>query len=115
MAATDALQAETTGVLSPLVQFDTGNPPRAQRACQEWLMGYLEDAGLEVELDGAEAERPNLVARLAAEDGAPGPALGLLSHVDTVLADPEDWRRDPWSGEVVDGFLWGRGAQDMKS
>src|SRR5918911_810890 len=49
------------------------------------------------------------------DDGAAGPSLGLLSHVDTVLADPEDWSRDPWSGEVVDGFLWGRGAQDMKS
>jgi acetylornithine deacetylase/succinyl-diaminopimelate desuccinylase-like protein len=115
MAATDALQAETTDVLSHLVQFDTVNPPGAERACQQWLKGYLEDAGLEVELAGAERERPNLVARLAAEDDAPGPSLGLLSHVDTVLADAEDWSRDPWCGEVVDGFLWGRGAQDMKS
>src|SRR3954468_21571947 len=115
MAATDALQAETTDVLSRLVQFDTVNPPGAERACQGGGRGYLEDAGLEVELDGAEAERPNLVARLAAEDGAAGPALGLLSHVDTVLAAAQDWSRDPWSGEVVDGFLWGRGAQDMKS
>jgi acetylornithine deacetylase/succinyl-diaminopimelate desuccinylase-like protein len=115
MAATDALQAETTEVLSRLVRFHTVNPPGAERACQEWLRDYLEDAGLEVVLDGAEAERPNLVARLAAEDGDSGPALGFLSHVDTVLADAQDWSRDPWSGEVVDGFLWGRGAQDMKS
>jgi acetylornithine deacetylase/succinyl-diaminopimelate desuccinylase-like protein len=115
MAATDALQAETTDVLSRLVQFDTVNPPGAERACQEWLKGYLEDAGLEVELAGADPERPNLVATLSAEDGAGGPALGYLSHVDTVLADREDWTRDPWSGEVADGFLWGRGAQDMKS
>jgi acetylornithine deacetylase/succinyl-diaminopimelate desuccinylase-like protein len=115
MAATDALQAETTDVLSRLVQFHTVNPPGAERACQEWLKAYLEDAGLEVELAGADAERPNLVARLEAEDGSPGPVLGLLSHVDTVLADAEDWSRDPWSGEVVDGFLWGRGSQDMKS
>jgi acetylornithine deacetylase/succinyl-diaminopimelate desuccinylase-like protein len=115
MAATDALQAETTEVLSRLVQFHTVNPPGAERACQEWLRDFLEAAGLEVELDGTEAERPNLVARLAAEDGAAGPALGFLSHVDTVLADAQDWSRDPWSGEVVDGFLWGRGAQDMKS
>ena len=41
--------------------------------------------------------------------------LGYLSHVDTVLADAEDWTHDPWSGEVHDGFLWGRGALDMKS
>jgi acetylornithine deacetylase/succinyl-diaminopimelate desuccinylase-like protein len=115
MAATDALQAETTDVLSRLVQFRTVNPPGAERECQEWLRGYLEDAGLEVELHGAEPERPNLVARLKADDGARGPSLGLLSHVDTVLADAQDWSCDPWSGEVVDGFLWGRGAQDMKS
>ena len=44
-----------------------------------------------------------------------GPTLCLLSHVDTVLADPAEWQRDPWSGDVVDGELWGRGAQDMKS
>ena len=41
--------------------------------------------------------------------------LCLLSHVDTVLADPEEWTHDPWSGDVADGFLWGRGAIDMKS
>jgi acetylornithine deacetylase/succinyl-diaminopimelate desuccinylase-like protein len=41
--------------------------------------------------------------------------LGFLSHVDTVLADPADWTHDPWSGEIHDGFVWGRGAIDMKS
>ena len=41
--------------------------------------------------------------------------LGYLSHVDTVLAAPEDWTRDPWSGEMHDGYVWGRGALDMKS
>jgi acetylornithine deacetylase/succinyl-diaminopimelate desuccinylase-like protein len=44
-----------------------------------------------------------------------GPTLLYLGHVDTVLADPSEWRHDPWSGEVVDGFLWGRGTLDMKS
>jgi acetylornithine deacetylase/succinyl-diaminopimelate desuccinylase-like protein len=107
------LQRETTEVLARLVRFRTVNPPGDERACQEWLAGYLRDAGLEVELAGASPERPNLVARLPGE--APGPALGYLSHVDTVLADPGDWRRDPWGGEVHDGYLWGRGAIDMKS
>jgi acetylornithine deacetylase/succinyl-diaminopimelate desuccinylase-like protein len=107
------LQRETTEVLARLVRFKTVNPPGDERACQEWLAGYLRDAGLEVELAGAHAERPNLVARLTGD--APGPVLGYLSHVDTVLADPGDWRRDPWGGEVHDGFLWGRGALDMKS
>jgi acetylornithine deacetylase/succinyl-diaminopimelate desuccinylase-like protein len=107
------LQAEAIDVLSRLIRFDTVNPPGAERACQEWLKAYLEDAGLECELLGAESERPNLVARLPGEH--PGPVLGYLSHVDTVLADGADWRHDPWSGEVHDGELWGRGAIDMKS
>ena len=108
------LQAEATDVLSRLIRFDTVNPPGNERACQEWLKGYLEDAGLECELlHAGDPERPNLVARLRG-DGE-GPVLGYLSHVDTVLADPADWRHDPWSGEVHDGAVWGRGAIDMKS
>ena len=46
---------------------------------------------------------------------ADGPTLCLLSHVDTVLATPTDWSHDPWSGDLADGFVWGRGALDMKS
>jgi acetylornithine deacetylase/succinyl-diaminopimelate desuccinylase-like protein len=108
------LQSEATDVLARLIRFDTVNPPGDERACQEWLKGYLEDAGLECELLWAEdRERPNLVARLRGEDD--GPVLGYLSHVDTVLADPADWRHDPWSGDVHDGAVWGRGAVDMKS
>jgi acetylornithine deacetylase/succinyl-diaminopimelate desuccinylase-like protein len=108
------LQAEATDVLSRLIRFDTVNPPGNERACQEWLKGYLEEAGLECELLwGEDPERPNLVARLRGEHE--GPVLGYLSHVDTVLADAADWRHDPWSGDVRDGELWGRGAIDMKS
>jgi acetylornithine deacetylase/succinyl-diaminopimelate desuccinylase-like protein len=108
------LQAEATDVLSRLIRFDTVNPPGNERACQEWLKGYLEEAGLECELLlGEDPERPNLVARLRGEHE--GPVLGYLSHVDTVLADAADWRHDPWSGDVHDGELWGRGAIDMKS
>jgi acetylornithine deacetylase/succinyl-diaminopimelate desuccinylase-like protein len=113
MPDVEALQRETTEVLARLLRFRTVNPPGDERACQEWLAGYLRDAGLEVELAGASPERPNLVARLPGAE--PGPVLGYLSHVDTVLADPGDWAHDPWGGEVHDGFLWGRGAIDMKS
>jgi acetylornithine deacetylase/succinyl-diaminopimelate desuccinylase-like protein len=107
------LQEETAEVLARLISFDTVNPPGDERACQEWLAGYLEDAGLEVELHGAEPERPNLVATLRGREE--GPVIGYLSHVDTVLADPEDWSADPWGAEVRDGFMYGRGALDMKS
>src|SRR5205807_1982648 len=74
------------------------------------------------ELLGADAARPNLVARLgsgpgagAVEDAGPRPRLCYLGHVDTVLADPSEWTHDPWSGDVADGFIWGRGALGMKA
>src|SRR3954453_3500503 len=107
------LQEETADVLGRLIRFNTVNPPGRERGCQEWLRGYLEDAGFECELTGVEDDRPNLIARLRGE--ADGPVLGYLSHVDTVLASREDWSRDPWSGELADGHVWGRGALDMKS
>jgi acetylornithine deacetylase/succinyl-diaminopimelate desuccinylase-like protein len=64
------------------------------------------------ELFGRVPERANLVARLPGKGG--GPSLLLLSHTDTVVADPGEWEVDPWSGELRDGELWGRGALDMK-
>src|SRR3954452_1708379 len=107
------LQDETAEVLSKLIRFKTVNPPGNERECLEWLASYLSDAGLEGELDGAVPERPNLIAQY--EGGEDGPVLGYLSHVDTVLADSEDWTADPWGGEVRDGFLYGRGTIDMKN
>jgi acetylornithine deacetylase/succinyl-diaminopimelate desuccinylase-like protein len=109
----DDLEGETTELLQRLVRINTVNPPGAERPAQELLAGLLKDAGFEVELLGRTDERPNLVARLRGTGD--GPTLCLLSHVDTVLADAGEWQRDPWSGDVVDGVLWGRGAQDMKS
>ncbi len=69
---------------------------------------------------GATPERPNLVARLTGDPAraaeAPAhPTLCYLGHVDTVLADAHEWTRDPWSGELADGCVWGRGSLDMKS
>ncbi|HSD75881.1 MAG TPA: M20/M25/M40 family metallo-hydrolase, partial [Solirubrobacteraceae bacterium] len=107
------LQLQTAELLGRLVRCNTVNPPGAERPAQELLAGLLQDASFDVRLVGRTAERPNLVARL--RGAREGPVLALISHVDTVLADPAEWRRDPWSGEVVDGFLWGRGAVDMKS
>jgi acetylornithine deacetylase/succinyl-diaminopimelate desuccinylase-like protein len=109
----DDLERETTELLRDLVRLNTVNPPGNERPAQELLAGRLRDAGFEVDLLGNSEDRPNLVARLRGADD--GPTLCLLSHVDTVLADPDEWQRDPWSGDVVDGVLWGRGAQDMKS
>src|SRR5437763_485108 len=107
------LQAETTDALQRLVRFNTVNPPGNERPAIEFLERYLAEAGLKTEILAADEARPNLVATLTGISD--GPALCFLGHVDTVLADPSEWRHDPWSGDVDDGFLWGRGALDMKS
>jgi acetylornithine deacetylase/succinyl-diaminopimelate desuccinylase-like protein len=108
-----ALAQETIEVLQRLVRMNTVNPPGNERPAQEYLAGLLRDAGFEVEIVGADPERPQLVGRLRGPED--GPVLGLLSHVDTVVADPVGWRHDPWSGALDDGCVWGRGALDMKS
>jgi acetylornithine deacetylase/succinyl-diaminopimelate desuccinylase-like protein len=112
--------AEATELLRRLIRFNTVNPPGNERAAQEYLSAYLTEAGFECELLGAEPERPNLVARLRASDHDPthpsGPTLCYLSHVDTVLANAAEWSaHGPWSGDLAEGFIWGRGALDMKS
>jgi acetylornithine deacetylase/succinyl-diaminopimelate desuccinylase-like protein len=106
-------EAEAVALLRELLQHDTSNPPGNERPGQELVAGRLRAAGLEVELVEPDPERPNVVARLRGRK--PGPVLGLLSHVDTVPADPRGWRHDPWSGALAEGCVWGRGALDMKS
>jgi acetylornithine deacetylase/succinyl-diaminopimelate desuccinylase-like protein len=115
-----SLAADVTQLLQRLIRFDTVNPPGDERPAIEHLQAILDDAGFECELLGASPERPNLVARLTgdsprlAEDPS-SPTLCYLGHVDTVLADASEWKRDPWSGDVADGCVWGRGSLDMKS
>ncbi len=105
--------ADAVALLQDLIRFNTVNPPGNERAAQEHVAGLLSGAGLDVALVGRTDERPNLVARLPGTGD--GPTLCLLSHVDTVLATASDWKHDPWSGDLADGFVWGRGALDMKS
>jgi acetylornithine deacetylase/succinyl-diaminopimelate desuccinylase-like protein len=110
--------ADATELLQSLIRFDTVNPPGNERAAIEHLQAILTDAGFQCELLGAVPERPNLVARLTGDPTRPtvdGPTLCYLGHVDTVLADASEWTRDPWSGEIADGCVWGRGSLDMKS
>jgi acetylornithine deacetylase/succinyl-diaminopimelate desuccinylase-like protein len=107
------LQDETTAVLQRLIRFNTVNPPGNERPAIEYLTEYVREAGLETTVVAADDERPNLVATI--EGSEAGPTLCYLAHVDTVLADPSEWTHDPWSGEIADGFLWGRGAIDMKA
>ena len=107
-----AVGADAVALLQRLIRFDTVNPPGNEAEAQEHLRSLLEPAGFECELLSAVSGRPNLVARL--RGAAPGPTLALISHVDTVPADPAEWSRDPWGGDLADGYVWGRGALDMK-
>ena len=107
------LQDEAVGLLQQLIRLNTVNPPGNETLAAELLRDYLEPFGVECELYAREPERANLVARIRGR--GEGPSLLLLSHTDTVLADPAEWQLDPWSGELRDGEVWGRGALDMKS
>ena len=106
------LRDEVTGLLQELIRLDTVNPPGSETPAAELLAEYLESNGVHCNLYSRVPERANLVARIP---GRGGPRLALLSHTDTVLADPAEWTLEtPWSGALRDGEVWGRGALDMK-
>ena len=105
------LRDEVTALLQALLRLDTVNPPGNETQAADVLGAYLAESGVAVELYARVPERANLVARI---EGGDGPTLAFLCHTDTVLADPGEWDRSPWSGDLVDGEVWGRGALDMK-
>ena len=105
-------RAEAVRLLQELIRLDTVNPPGNETLAAELLRAYLEEAGVACELYARDPARANLVARIPGS--GEGPSLLLLSHTDTVLADPAEWTVDPWSGALEDGCVWGRGALDMK-
>jgi acetylornithine deacetylase/succinyl-diaminopimelate desuccinylase-like protein len=107
-----SLRDEAAGLLQELIRLETVNPPGNETRAAEHLRAYLERNGVSCELFAKVPERANLVARIPGS--GEGPRLLLLSHTDTVLADPREWQLDPWSGELRDGQVWGRGALDMK-
>jgi acetylornithine deacetylase/succinyl-diaminopimelate desuccinylase-like protein len=107
-----SLRDEVVDLLQQLIRLNTVNPPGNETQAAEFLRDYLEPFGVECELYAREPERANLVARIRGRGD--GPTLLLLSHTDTVLADPGEWSVDPWSGELREGHVWGRGALDMK-
>jgi acetylornithine deacetylase/succinyl-diaminopimelate desuccinylase-like protein len=110
--ATVSIRDEVTTVLQDLIRLDTVNPPGNETRAAEYLRSYLEGNGLACELYARIPERASLVARIPGR--GEGPSLLFLSHTDTVLADAAEWKVDPWSGELRDGEVWGRGALDMK-
>jgi acetylornithine deacetylase/succinyl-diaminopimelate desuccinylase-like protein len=100
-------------LLQNLIRFDTTNPPGNERACIEYIHGLLKEAGIETSLVARTPERPNLIARLKGQGKAP--PLLLYGHVDVVTTENQKWTHPPFEGRIVDEYLWGRGALDMKS
>lgn len=99
-------------ILQRLIQFNTTNPPGHEAACVGYIRDLLNEAGIESTLLAKDPERPNLIARLPGEGKAP-PIL-LYGHVDVVTTENQRWQQAPFEGKLIDGYVWGRGALDMK-
>jgi acetylornithine deacetylase/succinyl-diaminopimelate desuccinylase-like protein len=95
-----------------LIRLDTTNPPGEEHTAVELIERLLKDAQIECARYQAQPGRPNLVARVKGRGEAP--PLLLQGHVDVVTTVNQEWRHKPFGGDIVDGYLWGRGALDMK-
>lgn len=99
-------------ILRTLIRFDTTNPPGNEAACIAYLNELLTAAGIQTTMLGRNAQRPNLIARLPGRGQAPG--LLLQGHVDVVTTAHQQWTQPPFAADLIDGYVWGRGALDMK-
>jgi acetylornithine deacetylase/succinyl-diaminopimelate desuccinylase-like protein len=99
-------------LLQKLIQFDTTNPPGNERECILFLRDLLAAEGIDCRLYEKDPQRPNLLARIPGSGKAP--PLLLYGHVDVVTTVGQDWTKPPFSGVIEDGYIWGRGALDMK-
>lgn len=103
---------EAAQLLSQYLRINTTNPPGNEIAAARWLAAVLQRDGIEARIFEPAPGKANLYARLAG-DGSARPII-LLNHMDVVLASPEFWTVDPFAGVLKDGYIWGRGALDMK-
>src|ERR687897_3654560 len=122
MTATSAprptAEQEVVDIARDLIRIDTTNTgdtatSAGERAAAEWVACKLADVGIESEIHESERGRASLVARIPGADSS-RPALLVHGHLDVVPADPAEWSVHPFSGEERDGYVWGRGAVDMK-
>ena len=99
-------------LLQKLIQFDTTNPPGNEAVCVQYIDDLLQAADIETTLLAKDPNRPNLIARLKGRGEAP--PLLLQGHIDVVTTAGQQWTHAPFAGELADGYVWGRGALDMK-
>ena len=103
---------EAAGLLSQYIAINTTNPPGNELRTATWLKAVLTGEGIESQIFEPKPGKANLYARLRGV-GSARPLI-LLNHMDVVLASPEYWKVDPFRGLIQDGYVWGRGALDMK-
>jgi acetylornithine deacetylase/succinyl-diaminopimelate desuccinylase-like protein len=110
--ATPSTMYNPVEILQKLIRFDTSNPPGNETECVAFIDQLLAQAGIKTTLLAKSDGRPNLIARIAGQGNAP-PIL-LYGHVDVVPASSQRWQHPPFSGVLTEGYVWGRGALDMK-
>jgi acetylornithine deacetylase/succinyl-diaminopimelate desuccinylase-like protein len=108
----DVVGDEVITYVRNLLRLDTRNPPGNETRAAEYLRGILEREGIDCEIVGPSPDRGTIVGRLKG-DGSASPLL-LMSHTDVVAVEPEKWTHDPFAADIDDGFIYGRGAMDMK-
>jgi acetylornithine deacetylase/succinyl-diaminopimelate desuccinylase-like protein len=99
-------------ILKYLIRYNTVNPPGNEAACINYIKGLLDWAGVQNTIVAMEPARPNLIARLPGSGSAP--PLLMYGHIDVVTTANQRWKLNPFAGEQLDGYIWGRGALDMK-
>jgi acetylornithine deacetylase/succinyl-diaminopimelate desuccinylase-like protein len=106
------IETEITRFLSDLIRLNTTNPPGNETKAATFIAKYLAKDGVESEIIESAPGRGSIIARL--KGSGEKPSLLLLSHLDVVAANPAEWIVDPFAGTVKDGYVYGRGAYDMK-
>ncbi len=106
------LHPNPSHLLQELIRFDTTNPPGSEAAIINFLLDLLSQAGIQTQIVAKDPRRPNLIARLPGDGRSPG--LLLQGHVDVVTTAGQKWSHPPFAGLLQDGYIWGRGALDMK-
>jgi acetylornithine deacetylase/succinyl-diaminopimelate desuccinylase-like protein len=110
----NAVTAQAAALLSAYIRIDSANPPGPTRAAAAFLQDQLRDAGIGTQMLAPDAQKPILIGRHKGQGSAAGKPIVLLNHMDVVPADPARWSFPPFSGEIRDGVIHGRGALDMK-
>lgn len=113
-AAWDRAHDELIETLRDLIRIRSVNPPGDEILAARYVAQFLGDAGVPAEIVEPFPGRGSVAARLRG-DGTGGEPLLLLSHLDVVPAPPDLWTHDPFAADVADGYVWGRGAVDMKA